>query len=262
MKFYIFLIIFSLLLVFFIILTPFQTNVDQKLNVLGTQTKLLTDDSAFKIILFGDSMTSFLGPTGDEILSDLKTYYPDSKIVIQNYGFGSKNILFAKDVLDNETDYLGVKYPPLLETKADLLIIESFANNPLSEYPLEEGLKIQNQSLDEIISKVIEKKPETKIVLLATISPSKTHFGEGSIDLTPQKREEWANERIAYLKNHIEYARSHNIPLINIYEKSLLNGDGNRNYLNPGDNIHPSKEGIEFISQEIAQFLTQNNLIN
>ena len=91
--------IFSLLLVIFIILTPFQTAVDQRLNVLGAQTKLLTDDSAFKIILFGDSMTSFLGPSGDEILSNLKTYYPNSKIVIQNYGFGSKNILFAKEIL-------------------------------------------------------------------------------------------------------------------------------------------------------------------
>ncbi|EKD90777.1 MAG: hypothetical protein ACD_30C00091G0002 [uncultured bacterium] len=262
MKFYLSLMIFSLLLVIFIILTPFQTAVDQRLNVLGAQTKLLTDDSAFKIILFGDSMTSFLGPSGDEILSNLKTYYPNSKIVIQNYGFGSKNILFAKEVLEKQTDYLGVKYPPLLQTNLDLLIIESFANNPLSEYPLEEGLKIQNRALDEIISKVHEVKPDIKIVFLATIAPSKTHFGEGSVELTPQKREEWVSERITYLKNHIEYANSHNIPLINVYEKSLKDGDGNKDFLNPGDNIHPSIEGIKFISAEVADFLHSNNLIN
>ena len=40
-------------------------------------------------------------------------------------------------------------------------------------------------------------------------------------NLSPEQRKEWANERTAYIKNHIEYARSHNIPLINIFEKSL-----------------------------------------
>ena len=262
MKFYIFLIIFSLLLTILVILFPFQETVYQRLNVLGAQTKLLKDTSAFKIVLFGDSMTSFLGTSGDEILISLKKTYPDSKIVIQNYGFGSKNILFAKDVLEKETDYLGVKSPPLLESDVDLLIIESFANNPLSEYPLEVGINLQNQTLDEILKKVNEKRLETKIVFLSTISPSKTHFGEGSIDLSLQKREEWANERIAYLKNHINYANSHNIPLINVYEKSLKDGDGNLDFLNPGDHIHPSKKGIEFISKEIANYIISQNLLN
>lgn len=216
----------------------------------------------FKIILLGDSMTQYLGPTGDEIINQLKKKYPDYKIDIQNYGFGSTNILSAKDRLNIETEFEGIKYSPILITDVNLILIESFGHNPLSQYKLEEGLSLQNQALTEIVKEIKSKKPQVKIVFVATISPVKNRYGEGAVNLTPEARRSWAEERIAYIKNHIEYAKKNSIPLLNIYEKSLTqNGDGNIDLVNTSDFIHPSTTGIIFISKEIANFISEQKLI-
>jgi len=61
----------------------------------------------------------------------------------------------------------------------------------------------------------------------------------------------------------MKYARDHGIPLIDIYDKSLdKNGDGNIDYLDSSNYIHPSPTGIRFISQEIADFIYQNQIIH
>ena len=78
------------------------------------------------------------------------------------------------------------------------------------------------------------------------------------VELSPQERNSWANERRAYIENHINFAKTHHIPLINVYEKSLdPQGSALLKYLNPDDYIHPSRQGIELISQEIANYLFQ-----
>ena len=65
-----------------------------------------------------------------------------------------------------------------------------------------------------------------------------------------------------YIKNHIAYAKAHNIPLIDIYDKSLTpEGDGDLSNINPNDHIHPSFKGIDFISQEIANFIYENQIL-
>jgi len=64
------------------------------------------------------------------------------------------------------------------------------------------------------------------------------------------------------IKNHIQYATSHNIPLINIYQKSLTaDGDGNMIYINPTDDVHPSFVGIDFIDHEIGNFIFDNKIL-
>ena len=96
---------------------------------------------------------------------------------------------------------------------------------------------------------------------MATIAPVRDRYAEGVVNLTTEKRQQWADERISYIKNHIDYAKSHNIPLINIYEKSLdKEGSGNIDYVNTNDFIHPSPTGVYFISEEIARFLYEHKL--
>lgn len=225
---------------------------DQKNSTLGIQSK-----PDYTIVLVGDSMTEYLG-NSDELRSYLKNYYPDKTFEILNYGFGSTNILSVEKRLKEETFHTR-SFKAILDLDFDLILLESFGHNPLSEYPLEEGLQKQNQALDIILQSITEKKPNSKIVFAATISPNKYAYGRGVVELSDEERIKWAEERVAYIKNHIKYATSHNIPLINIFEKSLdEGGNGNTDYISNADYIHPSPQGVYFISEQIAKFISES----
>ena len=226
-------------------------------NVSGkTKVKYPQD---YTIVLLGDSMTETLG-NSVELKQFLSSHYPGKTFEVLNYGFGATNILSVMNRITKETEH-GRKFRPLNEIDYDLILLESFGQNPLSEYGLEEGLKRQNEELLKIVDKLKETNPEGKIVFVATISPNKRLFAKNQVDLSDQKRAEWVNERIAYIKNHIAYGESHQIPVINIFAKSLMdNGDGNPDYISTDDYIHPSPTGIIFISREIADFIYLNNI--
>lgn len=202
-------------------------------------------------VFVGDSMTAYLG-NFDEFKGYLKQYYPNTTFNILNYGFSSTNILSVQERLEKDSSYLGRDYQAINEIPFNKIFIESFGNNPLSEHPLEEGLKLQTQALDNIIKSITKKHPKSSIVFIATVAPNKDRYGEGVVNLTTEERRKWAAEREAYIKNHIKYAKSHKIPLINIYEKS------NVDHINTNDFIHPSPTGIYFISEQIAKFLKTN----
>ena len=141
-------------------------------------------------------------------------------------------------------------------------MLESFGENPLSQYPLNEGLQRQTQELDKIVGVLKETNPKGKIAFVASISPNKLIFAQNQVNLSSEKKAQWVEERIAYIKNHILYAQSHNIPIINVFEKSLSeNGDGDPEYISTDDYIHPSPKGIIFISKEIADYIYKNNLL-
>ncbi len=213
----------------------------------------------YTIVMLGDSMTETLG-NSVELRKFLSDYYPKKTFEVLNYGFGSTNILSAMDRITKETEH-GRKFRPIADIDYQLILLESFGENPLSQYKLEEGLQHQTEELDKIVSKLKETNPKGKIVFVATISPNKVIFAKNQVDLSPQKRAEWVNERIAYTKNHIAYANAQSIPVINIFEKSLLkNGDGNSDYISTDDYIHPSPTGIIFISQELADFIYNNSI--
>lgn len=230
----------------------------------------------FTIVLVGDSMTEGLG-NSDELRKYLKDYYPDKSFEVLNYGFGSTNILSIPERLEKTTFYTR-DFRPITDIDFDLIIIESMGHNPLSHLPLEEGLKKQAEALDKIVSILKTKNPNAKIVFLVTIAPSKVLYGTGTVELSKEKRLEWANERIAYIKNHIEYSSKNNIPLINVYkrslkappkdelsgsayEKSLIEGDLNIDLVNDKDYIHLSPTGIVFVSKIIAEEINNQKLL-
>jgi lysophospholipase L1-like esterase len=214
----------------------------------------------YTLVLLGDSMTAQLG-NSDELIANLKTYYPGKSFQVLNYGFGSTNILSVQDRLEKDT-FFNRTFMPIVDIDFDLILIESFGHNPLSEYPLEEGLKKQNDALDKIISTIRKSNPKAKIVFYTTISPNKINYAKTSVSISSGKRVEWVNERISYIKNHTIYATSHGIPIINVYEKSLnKNGDGNLIYIRNDDFIHPSPTGVQLISDEIAKFIYNNKIL-
>lgn len=222
---------------------------------------LIKPSNRYTIVLVGDSMTAFLGDSSD-LKNYLKRYYPHKKIEVLNYGFGSSNVLSVEERLTTQTNHAGETFTPILEQDFDLLLIESFGHNPLSQFSLEEGLIKQTEALDKIIRTIKSKKPRAVIVLVATIAPNKKRYAEGVVVLMPEQREAWANERITYLKNHIDYANKLKLPLVNIYQKSLTSqGDGHLDYISGVDFIHPSSTGILLISSEIANYIFDNRLL-
>lgn len=213
------------------------------------------------IVFIGDSMTEYLG-NFDELRVYLKNYDPTKKFMLLNYGFSSTSILSVQDRLEKDSTHSGRIFQAVNNIPFDLIIIESFGHNPLSDHPLEEGLRLQTKTLDKIVATITQKHPRSNIIFMATIAPSKERYAEGVVNLTTEERMKWAMERIAYIKNHIAYAKSHNIPIINIFEKSLdEKGGGNIDLINTNDFIHPSPTGIYFISEQIAKFLYENKYL-
>lgn len=217
--------------------------------------------SSYTLIFLGDSMTETLGENFDFLRLNLAKYYPKKIFGLFNYGFGSTNILSIQDRLDNNTTYQGKDFLAILDRYFDIILIESSGTNPLSQFPLAVGLQKQTASLDKMVAKIADTHPTSLIIFVATIAPSQ-FYAKGIVDLSPAIRIQWANERRAYIENHISYAKQHNIPLINVYEKTLdKNGVTITKYINTGNYIHPSTAGVTLISQTIADYLFQNKIL-
>ncbi len=220
----------------------------------------------YKIAMIGDSMTAALGPHGGGMSEFMNEKYKSSattqRIIIDNYAVSS-NILSVGEQIDKRVTRSEYIFGPLIAESYDVILIESFGYNPLSEFGIDEGIKKQNEALDSLMTKLTQEKSSSVIIFITTIAPNIATFGASTQKTnTLEDRKKQAEERVAYLKNHNEYAKKHNIPLLNIYEKTLTeNGDGNTKYINPTDDIHPSVLGITFIGEEIGNYIYDNNIL-
>lgn len=206
-------------------------------------------------------MVEALGKNADDLRKDLINYYPKHEFVNYNYGFGATNILSLPARLYNLNSYHGDDYPAIINQGYDLIIIESFAYNPLSDMALSDGLKKQSEILDATFKELIKTHPDSVVSVMATIAPNKKYFGKGMLDLSSEGREKWASERMAYLENAVKFSKERNIPLINVYEKSLTaEGEGDLRYINPTDYVHPSTDGVQLICKTIADFIYENKI--
>ncbi len=221
--------------------------------------------NTYTIFMIGDSLTLALGSHGGTFNQFLNELYKKDNVyvLIDNYAKGSTNILSVNDELTQKTTYWDSTFEPLLSRDFDLILVESFGYNPLSSFGLDAGIKRQNQALDDLMTKLITTHPNSAIVFVASIAPSKENYAlKVLLNISTADRVKQAQERMAYIENHISYAKSHNIPLVNIYEKSLNSqGDGDLKYINPDDYIHPSFEGVDFIGHEIANFIYTNQIL-
>lgn len=237
----------------------FLTNNNYSYNMSQKEVKGASVGPLHNIVIVGDSMTEKLG-NSDELREELKKYYPDKRFDVLNYGFGATNILSVEKRLTETVNYHR-DFQPILNIDFDLIIFESMGHNPLSDYPLEQGLQMQNQTLDKLVSLVREKKPNAKIMFLGTIAPNSKDYAKNEVDLSAEKRKEWANERSAYIENHMAYAKAHNIPVIDVFDASKnIFGDGDLKYISDEDLIHPSPKGVILISKEIAKSIHENKI--
>ena len=216
---------------------------------------------SYLTLLVGDSMVEALGPNAPLLRQHLIEYYPSHEFVNYNYGFGATSIETLPQRLNEQTSYKGESYQPILSSGFDLIIIESFAYNPLSQLSAGEGLIKHKQILDASIRRIIKTRPNSVVAIMVTIAPSKKYFAKGVYELSSEERLKWTEERISYMESTIKYAKENKIPLINVYEKSLTpQGEADLKYISKTDYIHPSAEGVDLISKTIAEFIFTNKI--
>lgn len=220
----------------------------------------IVKNDSYRIIIVGDSMVASLGPNANRLREHLIALYPDNEFVTYNYGYAANNISTLPDRFTKVTTNQGSDLPPILGEEFELLIIESFGYNPLSQYSLPEGLNKQNEILENVVRQFLAKKPNVYLAFMTPIALDPVNFAKNTYDLSNETRKKWVDERVAYINNHKKFALDHGIPVIDIFERSKKSDGLVNKKLIGEDFIHPSADGVEFMSKEIADFIFSNQV--
>lgn len=194
-------------------------------------------------------MVDTMGENLDYLDKQMMARYPSTKFKFYNYGIGSQNVIEGNNRFSESFIYQTRNYPPLGEINADIIIISSFAYNPLSPY----DKNAYQQSLKDLIAK--SKNTNAKVYLLAEIAPLKAGFGKGvgGVNWDDAKVKEHLGFIFQNMDAVFALASQTNTPLINAYKKSQVAGKyGNKLYVGSHDGIHPSIEGEVFMATIIA----------
>lgn len=215
-------------------------------------TKPSPGKQSYTIAIFGDSMADTMGENLDYLDKSMMARYPATKFKFYNYGIGSQNVIEASKRFSDPFSYQTRNYPPIDEISADIIIISTFAYNPLYPYDLNAYLA----ALKDVINKA--KSSGAEVYLLAEIAPLKEGFGKGAggVNWDEAKTKEHVGYILQNLDSALDLASQTKTPLINAYKKSQVDGKyGNRTYVGIHDGIHPSIEGEIFMAELIAQSL-------
>lgn len=221
---------------------------------------VIPKNQSYRIVIVGDSIVASLGLNANVLRLQLKDLYPDSEFVTYNYGYPATNVLTLPDRLTKQTNSGTADNPPILKQGFELIIIESFGYNPLSELPLAEGLKKQNEILEQSVALILKEKPNAALAFMTPIALSYKNYARGTYDLSAAQRKSWVDERVAYIQNHKKFAEEKGIPVIDVFSASLKsNGEVDESYISD-DFIHPSVKGINLISKTIADYIFTNKI--
>lgn len=214
-----------------------------------------------RIALLGDSMIDTVDDI-PELQDELKKTYSNISVEILNYGVGATNIDYGIERVTHDYDYLGNHFPALQTTNPDIVVIESFGYNP---YPFDNGALDKHWlALAKLVDVVKTTMPQAKIVMAATIAPNANVFGDGAPGLSFGPEDKYKRTRVikSYLESTTRFAAGQYLPLADAYHESLeKDGNGNIDYINEADHIHPSGEGRKLFAQVLAQALIENKLL-
>ena len=210
----------------------------------------LPKKSSYSIAIFGDSMVDTMGEELEYLQKVLANKYPQTKFNLYNYGIGGQNI--EQGLARFESSFVNRErhFPPIPSLNSDILIIGSFAYNPFPAHDRNKHYTL----LKELAAKA--KILSSRIYLMAEIAPLKTGFGKGKngVNMPENVAYEQAMHILEQLDNIVNLSISENIPLINAYYLSRVDGTfGDPYYVNPDDGIHPSVAGHSFTAQLIVQ---------
>ena len=181
--------------IYFISLPKTKNLID---NILPTSTPYLfpyknpviPKNRSYRMIIVGDSIVNSLGDNANVLREDLIGYYPDSEFVTYNYGYPSTNVLSLYPRLTEKTINNGTENLAILKQGFELIIIESFGNNPLSEFPLSEGLQKQNDELERSVKVILAEKPNAAIAFLTPIALDPVNYARGTVALSSEVRKQ------------------------------------------------------------------------
>lgn len=218
----------------------------------------------YHVYLIGDSMTHAFGPRGGIFTELLVQEYLDKNFEVSNYAEANQSILLLPNRLKEEVqaDH-DLLLKPILAGNPDpnLIIIESFGYNPLFQFERSVGLKKQEELLTEVMTTLTARYPRSAIMFSSAIAPDKSTYGMSVTDSDEKGRILQAEERMEFIKNHMDFAREHNIPLIDTYTSSLdETGDGDTKFINPDDDIHPSAEGLAHMGRIMVRRINEEKI--
>ncbi len=236
-----------------------QVLLNSSVQILGTSTKSESSTTIISqplslitgtkiIALFGDSMVDTMETNAPYLQNSFARLYPNMHFTLQNYGIGAQPVTKGLARLKEPLNYKDRQYPSILESNADIYIIDSFAYNPL------ESIDEYTTALTELLTQF--KASGKPVYLLATIAPLKSNFGKGPGGVNWDSDTAWthATKIQTHLEKSISIANSLAIPVIDCYHPTLQsNGEGIKTFVNSHDGIHPSVSGHQFIAQQIAQ---------
>jgi len=196
----------------------------EKNNTEEAQTETEIQESEKDVILFfGNSLTAGMGLEPSEafpalIQNRLDSLEYDYEVI--NAGLSGETTASGK----NRINWV-------LNQDVDVFVLELGANDGLRGIPLEETRK----NLQDIINTVMEKNPDTKIVL-------------AGMQIPPNMGEEYTTE---FRNIFPELAEENNLELIPF----LLEGVAGDPKLNQQDGIHPTAEGYEIVADNVWSVL-------
>lgn len=209
------------------------------------------DEGTYKIAIVGDSMVETMGDSLEYLQEPLREKYPNAEFAFYNYGHGAENVESAINRFDEPFSRLNRSYDSLLNLEPDILIVASYAYNPLVPYSADNHWS----GLVELMTRAQEITDN--LYLLVEIAPLEKEFGEGvgGVNWPADIASEHAGHIAELLQNGIGVAEAMNIPLIDVYSESKLEDSffGEPEYIDDHDGIHPSIEGHKLIARVVAE---------
>lgn len=206
--------------------------------------------ASYTVAIFGDSMVDTMGEKLEYLQKILAHKYPQTKFNLYNYGIGGQNVEQGLGRFESSFANRERNFPPIPALVPDVLIIGSFAYNPFSTHDRNKHYAL----LKELIIKA--RATSLHVYLLAEIAPLETGFGKGKngVNMPEDVALEQAKHIIEQLDDVINLSKAENIPLINVYYESKVNGSyGNPEFVNKDDGIHPSEAGHLFTARLIVE---------
>lgn len=194
-------------------------------NDIENVTREETDTSTKTILFFGTSLTAGMGLEPSEAFPAVIQEKLDSL----NLPYKSINAGLSGETTASGKNRIGW----VLNQKVDVFVLELGANDGLRGIPVEETQK----NLQEIIDVVLQKNPETKIIL-------------AGMQMPPNLGQEYTSD---FREMFPELAEKNNIDLIPFLLKDVAANPE----LNQNDGIHPTAAGQKILAENVWEVLRE-----
>ncbi len=204
---------------------------------------------SYVIALYGDSMIDTMSDVPQLLMTSLQNKYPGVSFTVYNYGIGAQNVADGLARFEAPFSNRDRVYPAITQLHPDVIVVGSFAYNPFSPHDRERHRAL----LTQLVEKAKQVAPT---YMLAEIAPLGADFGKGTkgVNWPESQSVEHSNKIIEHLQNVFLIGQSMNVPVIDVFNKSKLQGAqyGQRAYVNVDDGIHPSFMGHSLMADAIV----------